>query len=293
MSGAWKLWATMLLLGVLILIRPGIGETQETEAAPGSDLEVLLVVDETLSMSALDHAGVRSRLEGVREDLSEITGALPSSRFALLTFGSSAQLELPFTSDPEAVEAAVDGIAREPMLDGTGSRMDRPLKLMRQVLDRAREQHPERRRVVVFASDGENTAPGKQASFGVLEEHVDAGAVFGYGTARGGLMPTGGEPPWTFVRDFSTGQDAVSRLDERNLERIADQIGVDYAHRGAPGGLDDWARGLAGGEDETGGDGQAKHELYWLLAILLAGLAVAELRLGLLALRDARRAVTG
>ncbi len=292
MSGAWKLWATMLLLGVLILIRPGIGETQETEAAAGSDLEVLLVVDETLSMSALDHAGVRSRLEGVREDLAEITGTLPSSRFALLTFGSSAHLELPFTSDPEAVEAAVDGIAREPMLDGTGSRMDRPLKLMRQVLDRAREQHPERRRVVVFASDGENTAPGKQASFGVLEERVDAGAVFGYGTARGGLMPTGGEPPWTFVRDFSTGQDAVSRLDGKNLERIADQMGVDYAHRGAPGGLDDWARSLAGGEDETG-DGQAKHELYWLLAILLAGLAVAELRLGLLALRDARRAVTG
>jgi len=293
MTAPWKLHLGMLVVALLILIRPGLGEAEQTAAAPGSELEVLLVVDETVSMSALDHAGVRSRLEGVREDLSEVTGALPNSRFALLTFGSTAQLELPFTSDPESVGAAVDGIAREPLMEGTGSTMDRPLKLMRQVLERAHEEHPDRRRVVLFASDGENTAEQKQRAFGVLREHVDAGAVFGYGTARGGLMPTGGEPPWTFVRDFSTGADAVSKLDGKNLERIADQMGVDYAHRASPGGLDAWARALAGGDDDPTGDGEAKYELYWLLAILLAGLAVAELRLGLVALRDARRAVTG
>lgn len=292
MNVDWRLRASMLVIAVLIAIRPGLGEAEETEAAPGSELEVLLVVDETVSMSALDHAGVRSRLEGVRDDLTEITGALPNARFAVLTFGRTAQLELPFTSDPDAVDAAVEGMAREPLLAGRGSTMDKPLRLMRRVLTRAAEQHPERTRVVVFASDGENTAAGvRQRSFAGLADVVDAGAVFGYGTAKGGLMPTGGEPPWTFVRDLSTGKDAVSRMDGANLERIADQLGLDYAHRTSSGGLEKWARALAGADDDPSGDGEAKHELYWLLAVLLAGLVTVELRGGLLALREAREAV--
>lgn len=292
MSVDWRLRGTMLVLALLIALRPGLGSAEETQAAPGSELQVLLVVDETVSMSALDHAGVRSRLEGVREDLAEITGALPNSHFAVLTFGRTAQLQLPFTSDPAAVGAAVDAMAREPLLEGTGSTMDRPLPLMRAVLARAQEQHPDRRRIVVFAADGENTAVGvRQKSFAPLEDLVDGGAVFGYGTRKGGLMPTGGEPPWTFVRDLSTGQDAVSRIDEANLERIADQLGVEYAHRTSSGGLEGWARGLAGGDDDPQGDGEAKHELYWLLALLLVALVTVELRGGLVGLREARRAV--
>lgn len=292
MNGPWRVRLAMVVLGVLIVLRPGIGGAGEQEAAPGSDLEVLLVVDETVSMSALDHAGVRSRLEGVREDLADITGALPDTRFALVTFGRRATLELPFTSDPEAVAAAVEGIAREPLMAGTGSTMSRPLPLLREVLRRAERQHPERRRILVFASDGENTAQGeRQRSFAPLREYVDGGAVLGYGTPQGGRMPTGGKPPWTFVRDLRTGRDAVSRLDEGNLERIADELGVDYTRRGNSESLSAWARALAGGGGLTGEEG-AEHEIYWILALLLVALGVVELRHDLLALREAREAVT-
>lgn len=291
MSVNWRLRLTMLLLAVIIALRPGIGEADSSEPAPGSELEILLVVDRTVSMSALDHAGVRSRFEGVRDDLSDIVGALPNAHFALLTFGRTADLRLPFTSDPEAVREAVGEVAREPLLAGTGSTMDRPLGLMTTVLERAEQQHPDRRRIVVFASDGENTARGvKQKSFAGLDPVVDGGAVFGYGTATGGLMPTGGKPPWTFVRDLRTGQDAVSKADEKNLRGIADQLGVEYAHRGSSGGLEKWAAALARGDDQRGGD--AKHELYWVLALLLCALGVAELRLDWLAFAEARRAVS-
>lgn len=292
MTAVWRVRLLMLLVAFLILLRPGFGEAGEEETAPGADLEILLVVDRTTSMSALDFAGVRSRMEGVREDLDEIVAALPNSRFAMITFGRNAQLDVPFTSDAEPVFEAIDGLAREPLLAGSGSRVDRPLDLMTDVLRRAAQSHPDRRQVVVFASDGEITVPKPpQRSFARLAAFVDDGAVFGYGTTTGGLMPTGGAPPWTFVRDPATRQDARSRLDETNLRGIADQLEVSYAHRAAPGGLDDWAASLRGGAGTPDREGAAKYQLYWMLALLLFGLGLAELRLDWLALLEARRAL--
>ena len=291
MTANWRVRGAMLLVAVLIAIRPGLGETGQEKVAPGSDLEVLLVVDRTVSMSALDHAGVRSRLEGVRTDLDEIVAALPDAQFAVLTFGKDAPLDLPCTSDPDAVLSAVDALTREPLLAGTGTTLARPRPLLQGGLRRAARPHPDRTRILVFASDGENTLAGhRQRSFAGLDEYLDGGAVFGYGSAAGGLMPTGGEPPWTFVRDPRTGEDAVSRLDEANLRRVADQLGVDYAGRGSAASLRDWARGLTGTGDPHG-DGTARYELYWLLALVLVGLAGLELRLSWLAFAEARRVV--
>lgn len=274
----WNIRIALLVLAVLIAVRPGFGDSGGAETARGAELEVLLVVDRTLSMSALDHAGAHSRLEGVREDLTDITEALPNSSFAMITFGKEPSLRLPFTSDPDAVEAAVDDLAREPMLDGVGTKVDRPLELMTEVLKRAEEAHPDRKRVVVFASDGENTLPGRNASFSGLRKYVDEAAVLGYGTSTGGLMPSGGNPPWSVVRDLRTGQDAITRVDEGNLERIAEQMDGDYTLRGGGASLTDYARGLADGTDEPDEETEAKHQLYPWLALLAALLGIVELR---------------
>jgi len=289
MKPNWNIRIAMTVLAVLIAVRPGLPSGDTPKVRPGSDLEVLLVVDETLSMSALDHAGVRSRLEGVREDLGQVTRALPDSQFALIGFGHEAQVDLPFTSDPGAISRAVAGITREPMLAGTGTVLDRPLPLMQSVLAGIAKQYPDRRRVVIFVSDGENTLKGaRQASYAPLAKYVEDGAVLGYGTIAGGRMPTGGEPPWTFVRDKATGKDAVSRADEANLRKIAKQLGVDYAYRGGSGDLTEWAQGLARGGPTEPGQEDDKREVYWILALLLAALGVVELRLDVLAWRAAK-----
>jgi Ca-activated chloride channel family protein len=160
---------------------------------------------------------------------------------------------------------------------------------MTKVLKQAKAQHPDRKRVLIFLSDGENTAKGvQQRSFAPLEKYVDHGAVLGYGTSAGGRMPTGGEPPWTFVRDLSHGGDALSRIDETNLKKIAGQIGVEYAYRGGTGSLTSWAAALAQEGSSQTSDGNEDHELYWILALLLAGLALVELRLDVLAWREAK-----
>jgi Ca-activated chloride channel family protein len=270
----------IVLAFAVVLSQPGFGE----RAAPTevSDIEVLVVVDRTRSMAALDHQG-GPRIYGVQEDLVALTKALPGARFGLMTFGKDAGVELPFTSDSTTFTTAIETLRLEGVYDGGGSQMDRPLEDMEQVLQRADEQHPERRRMVVFVSDGENTTDGGQASFAPLEDHVDGGIVLGYGTEEGAKMPEADNlsDRAGYVYDESTGEDAISRIDEDNLRDIAGEMGVDYAHRTEPGGIAeiaaDFEASYALDEDE---ESTAANDLTWVFGLLLLALVLLELRAG-------------
>ena len=263
---------------VLVLLQPGFG----TRAAPTqlSDIEVLVVVDRTRSMAALDYQG-GPRVYGAQRDLAELADALPGARFALLTYGSDVELELPFTSDATTFGTAIETLRLEGPFDGSGSLADRPLEAMREILERADEQHPDRRRMVVYVSDGENTADGEQASFSELEDLVDGGVVLGYGTEEGAKMPEADNLSTEdgYVYDQDKGEDAISRIDEDNLEAIAAELGIDYAHRTEPGGMralaDDFEASYALDE---GADAPAEHDLTWLFGLILLGLVLLELR---------------
>jgi Ca-activated chloride channel homolog len=263
---------------VLVLLQPGFG----TRAAPTqlSDIEVLVVVDRTRSMAALDYQD-GPRVYGAQQDLAELADALPGARFALLTYGSHVELELPFTSDSTTFGTAIETLRLEGPFDGSGSLADRPLEAMREILERAEEQHPDRRRMVVYVSDGENTADGEQASFSELEDLVDGGIVLGYGTEEGAKMPEADNLSTEdgYLYDQDKGEDAISRIDEDNLEAIAAELGIDYAHRTEPGGM----RALADDFEasytlDEGADAPAEHDLTWLFGLILLGLVLLELR---------------
>ena len=61
-------------------------------------------------------------------------------------------------------------------------------------------------------------------SYESLKDLVDTGAVLGYGTEKGGKMREG----HTYVYDHETYSDALSKIDEENLQKIADELGVQY-----------------------------------------------------------------
>jgi Ca-activated chloride channel family protein len=263
---------------VLILLQPGFG----TRAAPSqlSDIEVLVVVDRTRSMAALDYQD-GPRIYGAQRDLAELADALPGARFALLTFGRQVTLELPFSSDPTSFGTAIETLQLEGPFDGSGSMADRPLEAMREILERADEQHPDRRRMVVFVTDGENTADGEQASFEELEDLVDGGIILGYGTQEGAKMPEADDLSTEdgYIYDQESGEDAISRIDEDNLQTIADELGIDYAHRTEPGGMGRIADAFeATYAVDEGEDAPAEHDLTWLFGLALLGLVLLELR---------------
>lgn len=292
----WLLRAAMALLVALIVLRPGAG--QQPVPAKATDLDVIVVLDRTVSMSAMDWDGDRSRLTGARADLAAVTTALPGSRFALITWGRYARTELPPSTDLAAFQAAVETTRREGVFDGVGSSTDRPLDELTGMLERDAEQHPDRRRIVLFLSDGELTgseAGQEPESFADLASLVDDGLVLGYGTEAGGLMPYDdperdeGAGTQDVLTDPS-GQDARSRIDEANLRRLAGQLGVDYQHRTAPGGLEGWAAGLEKRlVDDVSGQTRVAVELYWVLAMALLALVLLDLAITWRALQQTRR----
>lgn len=263
---------------VVILAQPGFGT--RAVSTQSADVEILVVVDRTRSMAALDHQD-GPRVYGVQRDLADLADALPGARFALLTFGSEVTLELPFTTDTTTFRTGVETLRLEGPFDGSGSLVDRPLESMREILERAEEEHPERRRVVVFVSDGENTTDEDQRSFGELEELVDGGVVLGYGTEDGAKMPEADDLSTDdgYIYDQDSGEDAVSRIDGDNLEDIADELGIDYRHRTEPGGMRAIADGFEASYAFDGrDDAPAKHDLTWLFGLILLALVLVELR---------------
>lgn len=279
----------IVLLFVLILLHPGFGKV--SSPAEVADVQVLVVVDRTRSMGALDYDGGRPRIDGVRKDLDALAAALPSAQFGLITYGFDVQLELPFTTDVNAFTAAVDTMRVEAPTAGVGSSVDRPKDEILQALERAEKEDPDRRQMVVFVSDGEHTTDQPTESLADLNDHVDGGAVLGYGTTEGARMPAADDLSQTdgFVQDPKTGTDAISRADPKALQDLADQLGVPYHARTAPGGMEDIAKTFrATYVPGSGVDRPAKHDLTWVFGLGLFGLVLLELREGWQALWSSR-----
>jgi len=282
----------IVLLFVVVLVRPGFGRAEAPVQL--TDLDVVVVVDRTRSMAALDHDG-EPRIRGAQADLVALGEALPGARFAMLAFGTDARVVMPLSSDTAAFEAAVETLELEGPKDGVGSRADRPVPELTDLLERAEEAAPERRRVVVYVGDGEDTtSEGEDRSFDGLRQLVAGGAVLGYGTSDGAPMPQDDELDGSlgYVQDPATGDTAVSKADLDRLREIADQLDVPFEHRTGPGGIeaiaDSFAAAYADGE---GGHRRAAHDLTWVAALLLLALLLVELHAGWRAAWTSRRAL--
>lgn len=270
----------IVLLFVVVLLRPGFGRAEvPTQLA---DLDVVVVVDRTRSMAALDHDGRQPRITGAKADLTALAAALPGARFGMLVFGTDARVVLPLTSDSAAFGAAVETLYLEKPKDGIGSRADRPVPELEDMLERAAERAPQRRRIVVFVGDGEDTtSEGGNETYADVADLVAGGAVLGYGTTRGAPMPQDDQLDGTlgFIQDPETGATAQSRADLDNLRQVADELGVPFEHRTRPGGVEDIAASFEAAYSDGTGDHRrpAEHDLTWLAGILLLGLLLLEL----------------
>lgn len=273
----------IVLLFVVILLRPGFGRAEVPTQL--SDVDVIVVIDRTRSMAALDYDGKLPRITGAKADLTALAEALPGARFGMLAFGTDARVVLPLTSDSAAFGAAVETLYLEKPKDGVGSRADRPVPELKDLLERSAEQAPQRRRIVVFVGDGEDTtAESATDSYDEVTDQIAGGAVLGYGTEQGAPMPSDDDLTGDlgYVQDPATGDTAQSHADVGVLQKIADQLGVPFEHRTHPGGLDDLARSFkASYSDGSGGhDRPAKHDLTWLAGVLLLALLLLELHAG-------------
>ena len=234
----WALRVLLVLACGILLLRPGVPGGQVRTLASATD--VVIAIDTTASMVAEDWDGTKSgsadrtRMVGVRGDVRRIAEAYPGARFALITFDANAVLRLPLTTDTGALVSAVDVLQPEVTRQSKGSSIGIANQLLAQTLQNARKASPDRARMVFYLGDGEQTVSSSPESFAAAKKLVSGGEVLGYGTAKGGPMREttgafGGQGDYIQYQ----GSDALSRIDEKNLQQIAGELGVGYEHRTA------------------------------------------------------------
>lgn len=271
--------SALVLLLLLAATRPGLpgGRVDLTT----SDLDVFLVMDTTVSMNAEDWQGGRTRFEGAKTDAQAIAARLPGAHYSLITFDHEAVTRLPLTSDAQALGTALDILGLETSSYSRGSSITVAGPDVAAALQREKDAHPERARLVFYLGDGEQTADGALDPFAVDPGLVGGGAVLGYGTTAGGRMRQTDEGADGYVDDPATGEPALSTLDEGNLRTIAGQLKVPYLHRTA----DDGAAGIVAQVRLTdtaatsGSDARSvagRIELYWIALLGVAALAAWE-----------------
>ncbi len=190
------------------------------------NIDVLFVVDTTISMWAEDYNGNSTRMSAVQRDCAYIMDSLSGSNFSLIRFDNRSQILAPFTQDQRNVSDAFATITKPDKYYAKGTTINVVYEDMRDMLTSSSKKD-DRLTIVFFISDGEITADEEPMSFAGLENLVDGGAVLGYGTADGGKML---DDSYAYIRDPETGNDAVSKMNEVTLQDLAAELDIEYIH---------------------------------------------------------------
>ncbi len=173
------------ILALMIGLRPVMVETKYEFAT--KNLDVLFVVDNTISMWAQDYHGKKERMKGVAADASIIIDELAGSNFGLGTFDDTSHVLSPFTQDMQHIKDLFDTFKSPDSYYARGSDLSKPYQdIEALLLSSSRKEN--RKTIVFYMSDGEITNGKELRDYSELAQYIDAGAVLGYGSEAGGRM---------------------------------------------------------------------------------------------------------
>ncbi len=264
------------VLAFIIGLRPVAMETRYEFAT--KNLDVLFVVDNTISMWAKDYDGKKERMSGVRRDVSFVINELAGSNFGLVSFDDTAHVLSPFTQDMQYIKNLLYTLESPDSYYAKGSDLSVPYQDIDALL-RSSSKKENRKTIVFYISDGEVTNGDEIKDYSDLAQYIDAGAVLGYGSETGGKMKNSyGSGN---VYDYNAHRDAISMIDEGNLTMIAEQLGVTYLN------LNSGNEALMGYVDiikdssrtiiESGDGAEVERDTYYFFAIPLALMVLLEM----------------
>lgn len=223
----------IVLILFAINLRPMIPNGEVTEVK--RDYKVLFVVDNTISMLAEDKGvyNVR-RIDRVKDDLYHVMNSLEGASFSIIKFDNEARQMVPFSTDIGLTRQALKSLNGQSKYYASGTN----LAILREPLVKILSQFEDDNIFLFLVSDGENTKEEDILPLNSAAKYIKGGAVLGYGTEEGGYMKAinyvgdDEKPSYVTYFDSNTGlnRNAVSKIDEKNLKKMASELGVNYIH---------------------------------------------------------------
>ncbi len=270
----------IILLVFVMNLRIMIEGTNSQKAT--NNLDILFVIDNTISMIAEDYQGNNTRLQGIKETTEYIVEKLGGARFSVMTFNDRVNLLTPYTRDLNITNEALETINVASKIYAKGSTLNIVLDDMKKQLESS-DKTDDRVSILFFISDGEITNEDKLKSFSSIQKYVQNGAVLGFGTEQGGKMKIKDyDDKYTYLEDYTTASypipKAISRIDENNLKTVASDIGIDYIYMTDKSDIDDKINEIEKmkvTKFENSSD-NSYIEIYYIFAIPLIGMLVYE-----------------
>lgn len=282
----------VLIIILLFVINLRIMIPNGESISMNSDVSVLFVIDTSVSMRALDYNGNNERFEGVVNDCCEIVDELVGCKFSIITFGDTAKKIIPFTTDSNVAKVELKSINIENDFYAEGT----SINIVKETLENTLKDEQNRKNggskfVVFFISDGEITKTGEKLdTFSNIKKYISDGAVMGYGTESGGKMidslwedyeDTNGEPYYiTYYDDNDDRVTAISKIDEKNLKRLASDLGIDYVKMEKSSNINSKLKAIKKMAEESEGKEEkikTAGDIYYYLAIPLVVLLIVNL----------------
>lgn len=244
-KGVWNFIRQIIVVLLLFGMNMRILVPSDNVIVTERPIDILFVVDNTISMNAEDYDDNKPRLDGVKTHINDIIEAFPGARYSLITFANRAECIVPYTTEVSQILNNVNNLNGLIAVSADGTSLNIAIPPMESNLERnytvsddedeqlANRDIPQRIQIVFFISDGEITNNERLASFSDLAEYIDTGAVLGYGTRDGAPMRVrqyaDSNPEYLtyYDRNFNRVR-ATSSIDERNLQHIADDLEVPY-----------------------------------------------------------------
>ena len=271
----------ILIIIIIFIINMRIMIPSNNSKIVKKDLDVLFVIDTTISMNALDYNGNKTRLSGVKEDCNYIIDELNGSRFSIISFDNNTRVLTPFTYDSNITKEAIEIIKPISELYAKGSSVDLPIKEIINSLNNSSKKN-NNKKIIFFISDGENTNNSNLKSFKKIAKYINNGAVLGYGTKKGAYMINDSEYKTDdYIMDYTSTNygKAISKIDEKNLKKIANDINIDYIHMNSNKDLKSKIKEIKNKTNSTleNNDKNSYDDTYYIFVIPLFILLLMEL----------------
>ena len=271
----------ILIVILIFIINMRIMIPSDNSEIIKNDLDVLFVIDNTISMNALDYKEGKTRLSGVKEDCKYIIDELNGSRFSVISFDNNTRVLTPFTYDSNITKEAIEIINPIDELYAKGTSIDLPIETIIASLNNSKKKN-NNNRIIFFISDGENTNNSDIKSFKKIAKYISNGAVLGYGTKKGAYMINNNKYKTdAYIMDYTSlnyGK-AISKIDENNLKKIANDINIDYIHMNSSNDIKSKIKEIKMKTNSSleNNDKAAYEDIYYIFVIPLFILLLIEL----------------
>lgn len=259
---------------VAIFARPMVGSAPlERET---SNVNVFFVVDNTGSMATRDMDGYsKFRFQVLADDMKKIVERLAGSKYSIITLDYTTYRAMPLIGDANSIVSYAEALQPKDSYLSHSSDLNALLKTSLESIKAYNERFPDRESILIFMSDGEDNDLKEITVPDDYRHELSGGAVIGYGTHDGAHVNkiNNNEVLDDYVKDKNYNE-VISKLDSANLETVASKLSLPYYERNKDDSFLNKKESFFGqsNKNEKDTDITGMFELYWIIAIIAAGL---------------------